>query len=150
MAQCMRLTRSLGQETSVQTMDQQLYSMAEEIKWHLKDQFSTHFLRLGSLHTMMLYISSIGKIWGDAGLRDLLVISEVYVLGTAELFLQGKEYNRAITALIYIYEALSQARFTEYLKYIKEKKSNFPRNCGINYLLLKTCFFKHVNHIILH
>ena len=135
MAQCMRLTRSLGQETSVQTMDQQLFSMAEEIKWHLKDQFSTHFLRLGSLHTMMLYISSIGKIWGDAGLRDLLVNSGVYTF---------------MKPLIYIYEALSQARFTEYLKYIKEKKSIFLRNCGINYLLLKTCFFKHVNHIILH
>ena len=71
-------------------MDQQLYSLAQEIKWHLNDEFSLHILRLGSFHGMMSYLSAIGKIWGDAGLRDLLVGSGVHAAATTELFLQGK------------------------------------------------------------
>ena len=71
-----------------------------------------------------LILYTLSKTWFTS-CNDLLVNLEVYALGTAELFLQGKEYNRAITALIYIYEALSQARFTEFLKYIKEKKLEF-------------------------
>ena len=39
---------------------------------------------------MMSYLSAIGKIWGDAGLRDLLVDSGIYASATTELFLQGK------------------------------------------------------------
>ena len=121
MAQCKRLTKSLGQDTSIQTMDQQLYALAQEVKWDCKDEFKSHVLRMGSFHAIMTYLSSIGRIWGDAGLRDLLVDSGVYAAGTAELFLQGKEYNRAVKAYIHVYEALSQVRLTEFLKYLEKK-----------------------------
>ena len=85
MVQCKRLTNILGQDTSFQTMNQQLYAISQEIKWHLKDQFKSHFLRMGSFHSNMSFLSCIRKIWGDAGLRDLLVDSGVYSAGTAEL-----------------------------------------------------------------
>ena len=119
MAQCKRLTKSLGQESSVQTMDLQLYALAQEVKWHLSDEFASHILRMGSFHAMMSFLSSMGKSWGGAGLRDLLVDYGVYAAGTVELFLQGKEYNRAVTAFIYAYEALSQVRFSEFLKWLQ-------------------------------
>ena len=126
MVQCKRLTNSLGQKSSLQTMDQQLYAIGQEIKWHLKDEFESHTLRLGSFHGNMSFLSCIGKIWGDAGLRDLLVDSGVYAAGTAELFMQGKEYNRSVTAFIYVYEVLSQLRFTEFLKWLQEKNEQLP------------------------
>ena len=126
MVQCKRLTKSLGQESSVQTMDLQLYALAQEVKWHLSDEFASHILRMGSSHAMMSFLSSMGKIWGDAGLRDLLVDSGVYAAGTVELFLQGKEYNRAVTAFIYAYEALSQVRFSEFLKWLRQNKRRLP------------------------
>ena len=126
MAQCKQLTKSLGQDTSIQTMDQQLYALAQEVKWDCKDEFKSHILRMGSFHAIMTYLSSIGRIWGDAGLRDLLVDSGVYAAGTAELFLQGKEYNRAVKAYIHVYEALSQVRLTEFLKYLEQKKQKLP------------------------
>ena len=68
----------------------------------------------------------MGNIWGDAGLRDLLVDSGVYAAGTVELFLQGKEYNRAVTAFIYAYEALSQVGFSEFLKWLRQNKRRLP------------------------
>ena len=41
---------------------------------------------------MSCFLSSIGKLWADGGLRDLLVDSGVY----AELMLVGKEFNRDV------------------------------------------------------
>lgn len=126
MAHCQRLSRYLGQRTSMQTMDQQLYALAQEIKWHKSDEFDTHVLRLGSFHAMMSYISTLGKIWGDAGLRDLLVDSGVYAANTTDLFLQGKEYNRGVTAFIYAYEALSQVRFQGFLRWLQQRNTTLP------------------------
>jgi hypothetical protein len=43
-------------------------------------------LRLGGFHTMSCFIASIGKLWGDGGLKDLLIESSVY----AESLLTGE------------------------------------------------------------
>ena len=43
---------------------------------------------------MSCFLSSIGKLWADGGLRDRLVDSGVYAGNTAELMLVGKEFNR--------------------------------------------------------
>ena len=45
---------------------------------------------------MSCFLSSIGKLWADGGLRDLLVDSGVYDGNTAELMLVGKEFNRGV------------------------------------------------------
>ena len=39
---------------------------------------------------MSCFLSSIGKLWADGGLRDLLIDSGVYAGNTAELMLVGK------------------------------------------------------------
>jgi hypothetical protein len=41
------------------------------------DTFKTHILRLGGFHTMSCFVASIGKLWGDSGLKDLLIESSV-------------------------------------------------------------------------
>jgi hypothetical protein len=43
--------------------------------------------------SLSCFLSSIGKLWADGGLRDLLVDSGVYAGNTAELMLVGKEFN---------------------------------------------------------
>ena len=40
--------------------------------------------------SLSCFLSSIGKLWDDGGLRDLLVDSGVYAGNTAELMLVGK------------------------------------------------------------
>jgi hypothetical protein len=56
------------------------------------------------------FFSSIGKIWTDGGLRDLLVDSGVYAGNTAVGWLVGwlvgKEFNRAVRGLTLVFEAL--------------------------------------------
>jgi hypothetical protein len=46
-------------------------------------------------------------IWGDGGLKDLLIESSVYAAGSVEQMMTGKQFNRAVRALTLVYEALS-------------------------------------------
>ena len=55
---------------------------------------------------MSCFLSSIGKLWADGGLRDLLVDSGVCAGNTAELMLVGKELNRDVRGFTLVFEAL--------------------------------------------
>jgi hypothetical protein len=58
-------------------------------------------------HTMSCLVASIGKLWGDSGLKDLLIESSVYAAGSVEQMMTGKQFNSAVRALPLVYEALS-------------------------------------------
>jgi hypothetical protein len=83
MKKCLDMTNEAGQEHAMQTFDQQLY--AQQVKWSKPDIFNCHVLRLGGLHSLSCFLSSIGKLWADGVLRDLLVDSGMYAGNTAEL-----------------------------------------------------------------
>jgi hypothetical protein len=72
------MSTAVGQGCSVQTVDQQLYAIAQLVKWSMSEKFESHVLRLGGFHTLSCFMSALGKIWATAGLRDLLVDSGVY------------------------------------------------------------------------
>ena len=55
---------------------------------------------------MSCFLSSIGKLWADGCLRDLLVDSGVYAGNTAERMLVGKKNNRAVRGFTLVFEAL--------------------------------------------
>ena len=67
------MTLALGQSHSVQTFDQQLYAIAKQVEFAMPETFKTRILRLSGFHTLSCFIASIGKLWGDAGLSDLLI-----------------------------------------------------------------------------
>ena len=50
----------------------------------------------------MSVFAGIGFLYGDAGLKHLLYESDVYAKGTADHILSGKDYDRAMRALIMI------------------------------------------------
>jgi hypothetical protein len=76
------------------------------VKWSKSDIFNRHILRLGGFHSLSCFFSSIGKLWADGGLRDLLVDSGVYAGNTAELMLVGKEFKMAVRGFTLVFEAL--------------------------------------------
>ncbi|CAG2197605.1 unnamed protein product [Mytilus edulis] len=106
MKRCVDMCMKAGQQYSVQTFDQQLYAIAQQIKWSRPLEFQSHIIRLGGFHTVACFIASIGKLWGDGGLSDLLVDSGVYAGCTVEQMLSGKQFNRAVRALTLTYEAM--------------------------------------------
>lgn len=73
-----------GQAYSVHTFDQQLFALAQHVRWDRKEEFSNLVLRLGGFHTMSVLISCNGKIWGDCGLRSMLADSGVYAANTVD------------------------------------------------------------------
>ncbi|CAG2223480.1 unnamed protein product [Mytilus edulis] len=80
--------------------------IAQQVKLSKLDIFNRHILRLGGFHSLSCFLASIGKLWADGGLRDLLVDSGVYAGNTAELMLNGKEFNRAVRGFTLVFEAL--------------------------------------------
>ena len=129
MIRCKEMTNAMGQRSSVQTFDQQLYAIAQQVKWCLPDRFENHVLRLGGFHQVTCFIASIGKIWGDAGLHDLLVDSETYAPNTTEQMLSGKQYHRAVRGLTLSYEVLMQALIIQCLKWcVDNEKTNFEEH----------------------
>ena len=105
MKRCVDMCQRAGQKYSIQTFDQQLYAVAQQVKWSNPVEFETHILRLGGFHTLSCFIACIGKLWGDGGLSDLLVESGVYASCTVEQMLSGKQFNRAVRSLTLAYEA---------------------------------------------
>jgi hypothetical protein len=78
MCKCMQTSTAVTQGCSVQTCDQQLHAIAKQVKWSMPEKFESHVLRLGGFHNLSCFMSTLGKIWATAGLRDLLVDSGVY------------------------------------------------------------------------
>ncbi|VDI73250.1 Hypothetical predicted protein, partial [Mytilus galloprovincialis] len=70
----------------------------KQVAWTMPETFRNHIIRLGGFHTLSCFIAAIGKLWGDGGLKDLLVDSSVYASGTVDQMLNGKEFNRAVRA----------------------------------------------------
>jgi hypothetical protein len=126
MSKCKQMTLALGQPCSIQTFDQQLYAVAQQVKWHLSKDFESHVNRLGGFHTMCCFIASIGKLWGDGGLRDLLVDADVYAACTLDQMLAGKQFNRAVRALTLSYEALMHLYLQHFVEWCEVKGHTMP------------------------
>ena len=105
-------------------MDQQLYAIAQQVKWCRPEQFKMHIVRIGGFHTLSCFIAAIGKLWGDGGLRDLLVDSDVYAGSTADLMLAGKQFHRAVRELTLLYEALNQLLLSAFFDWCEKKENS--------------------------
>ncbi|VDI10623.1 Hypothetical predicted protein [Mytilus galloprovincialis] len=62
------------------------------------------------------------KIWGDGGLRDLLVDSGVYAAATVDQMLSGKQFNRAVRGLTLLYETLKTLWICSFFVWIRQQK----------------------------
>ena len=89
----------------VAVFDQAIYSKAVEIIWKHGDLFLSIIPRLGAFHTICVLLSVIGKRFGPAGLRDIIIESGVIEEGSVEAVLNGKAYNRAVRFHKLMYEA---------------------------------------------
>ncbi len=68
-----------------------LYAKACEVLWKNPETFHPIVLRMGVFHTICTMLAVIGKRFGDAGLRDLLVESGVILDGSIAGVMNGKK-----------------------------------------------------------
>ena len=93
-------------ECVVCVFDQAFYAKAMDVMWKKNDLFKGLIVMMGGFHILMMILGVIGTRFGDAGLKDLAVQSEVIVEGSIENVLAGKQYNRAVRLHKINYEAM--------------------------------------------
>ena len=101
------VAKSLGQTHILVTADLAIYSKAQQIIWSKPELQDSITMRLGGMHLIMTFIGSIGKLYGDGGLLDILTSSNVYANGTAQMMLQGKHYAKGIRGVKVAHEAMT-------------------------------------------
>ena len=70
---------------------------------------------MGAFHTICNLLSTIGKRFQDACLRDLSVESGVIAEGSITAFLEGRKYNRAVRLHNIVYVAMMRLAWKGFL-----------------------------------
>lgn len=99
----------------VLVFDQAIYAKAQQIRWKNDNFMKRLVIRLGEFHTCMSFLGILGKRFGDAGLQDILIESEVVAPGSINGVISGHHYNRSMRAHKLMYESLQRARFRSFL-----------------------------------
>ena len=74
---------------------------------------------------MSAFMAAVGKLWGDAGLTDLLVNSGVFGPCTVAQILQGKQFNRGVRAITLVFEVFAEMFLENFLKWQNSRNSIF-------------------------
>lgn len=106
MNRAVKITESLRLASIVCVFDQAIYSKAVEIKWKECNKFKNCVIMMGLFHMLMMYMHILSKRFSDAGLRDVLIQSNVIVEGSVDKALVGKMYNRGVRMYKLMYEAV--------------------------------------------
>ncbi|XP_077972179.1 uncharacterized protein LOC120332986 [Styela clava] len=122
-----QIADKLKLQTIVIVFDQAIYSKAQTIRWQTELFKNRTVLRLGEFHTAMTYLACIGKWFGDAGLRDIIIEAELCAEGSLTGVLSGHHYNRSVRCHKLIYEALHRLRWQSFLEEISETDYNLVK-----------------------
>ncbi|KAL1251048.1 hypothetical protein QQF64_018844 [Cirrhinus molitorella] len=99
----------------VLVFDQAIYAKAQQIRWKDDNLTRRIVIRLGEFHTCMSFLGILGKRFGDAGLQDILIESEVVAPGSINGVISGHHYNRSMRAHKLLYESLQRIRLLTFL-----------------------------------
>ena len=94
-------------------LDHAIYSKAlEVINNPINDGIRDFInLRMGGFHAIGIFIAVIGKRFGSAGLRDLIIESGLAGSDSTESILKGTHYNRGVRVIKVVFEALHRVKF---------------------------------------
>ena len=112
--------------------DMAIYIKAQDILWTNNSIFCRTVVLLGEFHTCMTFLAVIGKRFSDAGLFDILIESEIVALESVHAVLEGRHYNRGMSAHKVVAKALEHLRFEAYFnsfnEIIQKKMCDFAKS----------------------
>eukprot|EP00057_Strongylocentrotus_purpuratus_P021683 XP_011676157.1 PREDICTED: uncharacterized protein LOC105444073 [Strongylocentrotus purpuratus] len=111
---------ALKQESVVLVFDQAIYSKAQQIRWVNEIFRKRIVIRLGAFHTALSMLACIGKRFGDAGLENLMIESNIVAQGSINGVISGHHYNRSIRAHKCIMEAMERLRWQAYISSLSD------------------------------
>ena len=118
--QTLTIMKSLHLNQIVCVFDQALYAKTAEIVWK-QDKYKNIIIRMGAFHTACNLLSTIGKRFQDAGLRDLCVESGVIAEESVTAVMEGRKYNRAVRVHKLVYEAMMRLAWKGFLPWLETK-----------------------------
>ena len=118
LTQTVNIMDTLELKEIVCVFDQALYAKAAEITWK-HEKFKNLILRMGAFHTICNLLSTIGKRFQDAGLRDVCVESGVIAEGSITAVMEGRKYKRAVRLHKIVYEAMMRLAWKGFLPWIQ-------------------------------
>ncbi|XP_041466296.1 uncharacterized protein LOC121416845 [Lytechinus variegatus] len=120
LAHTLSIADALKQEAVVLVFDQAIYSKAQQIRWANDLYHKRIIIRLGAFHTALSMLACVGKRFGDAGLENLMIESNIVAQGSINGVLSGHHYNRSIRAHKCIVEALERLRWQAYMNSLSD------------------------------
>lgn len=116
------MANRLGLDDTVIVLDQAIYAKALEVVWKQQQEFKSVVLMMGDFHVACVFLAVIGKRFGDAGLRDLLIESRIIGSGSLNGVLEGKHYNRALRIHKVVLEALMRLNWQAFIQCNRESQ----------------------------
>ena len=114
------ISRHIGQDHTIITADQPLYSRGKELVW-ANPRFEKVIFLLGGLHIAFNFLKVMGQHMENAGLADLWTESGVYAVNSTESMLEGKAYYRAVRGHLLTYEALWHTKWQVFVAWLLER-----------------------------
>ena len=113
--------RCIGLTSVDCVFDQACYAKALQVIWSLLREFADISCRLGVFHTVSVMIAALFKMFGDAGLVDVITESTIVACGSLNGVITGHHYYRAVRTLKIVYEAFSRLHFKSFHIFLEEK-----------------------------
>ncbi|KAK5640660.1 hypothetical protein RI129_002639 [Pyrocoelia pectoralis] len=122
MLRLVELAEHLNQHHIIITADLAIYSKAQEILWNKPARLDGKVtLQLGGMHLCLAFLASIGFLYKDSGLYDMLVETEIYAPNTCKQILEGKHYSRSIRSLILTSDALTRLLIDSFYEWMEKE-----------------------------
>ena len=83
----------------------------------LYDRLQIIVLRLGAFHIIINFMAIIGHRFGSAGLRDVLIESDILATGSVDATPDGHHYNRGVRAHKLVAEGIGRLRWAMLLQW---------------------------------
>ncbi len=113
-----KMMASFGQDVVVITLDEAIYSKAKEIQCRMPEQFDNVVLRMGGFHIAMNFLATIGHIYKESGLEDLIVESGLHISSSTAAIMKGKMYNRAVRAHKLMLEVMMRLKWVSFNQWL--------------------------------
>ena len=110
--QCKAKSEALNLNVVDLVFDHAVYSKALEI-WMKKENKSLRDfinLRMGGFHDCCIFLSVIGKLFADAGLKDLIIESRIMGEKSVDQIMNGKHFNNVMRIHYAVEEAVTRKK----------------------------------------
>ena len=122
------IQETLSLERIAVVADQALYAKLTEVAWNCPLKFETIIPMMGNFHIICNLLSITGKLFRDAGLRDLAVESGIIAEGSVDKVLDGKKYNRGVRLHKLVYEASMRLAWTQFVQWLESNHGQDRQN----------------------